>query len=232
MQRHTDRDYEHELEDLREKVLFMGAQVEELLSVAIEAFRSRDVLLAQSALKRDEEIDRLEITIDELSLRILARRQPVASDLRFITSALKLTTDIERIGDLAVSICSRVIELGDSGVAPSAAVIIRMAEVTHGMVRDAFDAFVAGDAVKAEQVAARDGAVDALYAQLFPELVAQMVANPSQVECATRIQSIGKCIERIADHATNISEMVVFMVRGQDVRHTGVGRGPQQPPKA
>lgn len=227
MQRHTDKEYENALGHLRERVLYMGAQVENLLSMAMEAFLRRDPELAIKAMRGDEEIDRSEVEIDEMSLRILARRQPVASDLRFITTTLKLVTDLERIGDLGVNICERVIELSDQPHLPAHAQICRMADIAHGMLRDALDAFVTNDVLKAEQVKERDEIVDAGYTALFPELLAHMTADLNNVERATRLQSIGKYVERIADHATNIAEMVVFMVRGQDVRHhlgaTGTG---------
>jgi len=220
MLKHTDKDYEAELATLRERVLFMGAQVEQLFHTSIDALQRMNAVAAHKAIAADNEIDDLEIEIDELSLRVLARRQPVASDLRFITTTFKLVTDLERAGDLAVNIAERVVELCNN---PRPLTISRnighMAEVAHGMLRDALDAFVTGDVLKAEQVTERDAAVDSLYAQLFPELVAQMVADPRNVDPATRLQSIGKCVERIADHATNIAEMVIFMVRGQDVRH-------------
>jgi phosphate transport system protein len=199
----------------------MGARVEEMLSLAMRSYVERSVELARDTVELDRHIDQLELDIDELALQILARRQPVASDLRFITTTLKLVTDLERIGDLGVNICERVIELGDGRTENSYDQIARMADAAQGMVHDALDAFVAGDAVKAEQVIERDKTVDAFYAQLFPELLPRMMSDPGVVLESTRLLSIGKCLERLADHATNIAEMVVFMVKGQDVRHSG-----------
>jgi phosphate transport system protein len=219
--RHTDREYEGELENLREKVLLMGARVEEMISQAIRAFMDKNADGARKAIDGDRQIDQLEIEIDEACLQILARRQPVASDLRFITTTLKLVTDLERIGDLGVNICERVVELEQEPAIGQNNPIPRISEVALGMVHDALDAFVAGDAKKAEQVMERDKVVDAYYAQLFPELVAHMMADPRVVYRSTRLLSIGKYLERIADHATNIAEMVVFMVKGEDVRHLG-----------
>jgi phosphate transport system protein len=219
--RHTDREYENELGRLREQVLFMGARVEEMIETAMRAFAERNTELAKQTINDDRQIDQLELDIDELCLKILARRQPVASDLRFITTTLKLVTDLERIGDLGVNICERVVELGEEPSLPMNASVIRIADAAVGMLHDALDAFVAGDAVKAEQVMDRDKTVDAYYAQLFPELVAHMMADPRVVYRATRLQSIGKYLERIADHSTNLAEMVVFMVKGEDVRHAG-----------
>jgi len=220
--RHTDREYEGELNSLREQILFMGARVEEMIGCAMRSYAERDSELAKRTIILDRQIDKLELEIDEQCLRVLARRQPVASDLRFITTALKLVTDLERIGDLGVNICERVLELNERPPINVNVSLTRIAEVAHGMLRDALDAYVAGDATKAEQVVERDSIVDAHYAQLFPELVAHMMSDPQSVYRATRLQSIGKYLERIADHATNLAEMVVFMVKGEDVRHAFV----------
>ncbi len=219
--RHTDREYENELAQVRERVLLMGARVEEMMTASRRAFAERDAQLANLTIRNDHQIDTLEIEIDELCLQVLARRQPVASDLRFITATLKLVTDLERIGDLCVNMCERVAELAEDPTYPTQGPLPRIGETAQAMLHDALDAFVAGDATKAEQVVERDNVVDAYYAQLFPELVAHMMSDPTVVFRSTRMLSIGKYIERIADHATNIGELVVFMVRGLDVRHTG-----------
>jgi len=219
--RHTDREYENELSHVRERVLLMGARVEEMMTASRKAFSERDAELAKLTIHGDHQIDTLEIEIDEACLQVLARRQPVASDLRFITATLKLVTDLERIGDLCVNICERVVELAEDQTYPTQGPMPRIAEAAQGMLHDVLDAFVAGDATKAEQVIERDNVVDAYYAPLFPELVAHMMSDPTVVFRSTRMLSIGKYIERIADHATNIGELVVFMVRGLDVRHTG-----------
>lgn len=228
--RHIDREFERELETLREQVLLMGARVEEMLVHAMRSFADRDPELARNTIESDRQIDQLELAIDELCLQILARRQPVASDLRFVTTALKLVTDLERIADLCVNICERVIELAADFQLQSNNPISKIAEIAQGMLHDALDAFVAGDAIKASQVVERDDVVDAHYAQLFPELVGAMMSDPGTVVRSTRLLSLGKYLERIADHATNIAEMVVFMVRGQDVRHTHPSAPP--PPKS
>lgn len=217
---HIDKEFESELAQLRERILLMGARVEEMLDQAHRAFVEQNTRLARETIEVDREVDRLELEIDEACLQILARRQPVASDLRFITTTLKLVTDLERIGDLCVNMCERVIELG-TDQPPQSSPIPRIAEAAQRMLHDALDAFVAGDASKAEDVLGRDKIVDAYYAQLFPELVARMMADPHVVFRSTRLLSIGKYLERLADHATNIAEMVVFMVKGQDVRHGG-----------
>jgi phosphate transport system protein len=217
--RHTDREYEGELESLREQVLLMGARVEEMMTLALRAFGEQNVRLARTTIAHDRLVDAAEMQIDELCLRVLALRQPVASDLRFITTTLKLVTDLERNADLCVNLCERVGEFGDE---PSFAVdgtITQVGALAQSMVHDALDAFVGGDALKAEQVMDRDETVDRLHAEIIPELVSLMTTNPAAVPRSIRLISIAKYLERIADHATNIAEMVVFMVRGQDVRH-------------
>lgn len=226
---HTDREYEGELRRLRERLLLMGAKVEEMIESSIRALVSRDSPLAQEMIARDKQINRLEIEIDDACLRILARRQPVASDLRFITIALKLVTDLERIGDLGVNICERVLELNEEPPLKPYLDLPRMAEVAQGMVRDALDAFVAGDAARAEQVIARDSALDSYYADIFRVLLTYMMEDPRNIYRATRVQSIAKYLERVGDHATNLAEMVVFMVGGKDIRHTGSGKGQSGP---
>lgn len=217
--RHTDREYEAELTKLRDDVLLMGAKVEEMLTHAMQAFVDRDADLARRTMAIDLDVDQLELNVDERALRILARRQPVASDLRFITTTMKLVTDLERIGDLNVNICERSMELAEEPPLAAVATVSRMSDAVSGMLHDALDAFVEGDVAKAEAVIERDSVVDSIYAQLFPEMVQVMVSDPSSVFRATRLQSVGKYLERIADHSTNVAEMVVFMVRGKDVRH-------------
>ena len=219
--RHTDKEYESELADLREQLLLMGAKVEKAVERAIWSFEEGDVQLARRVIRGDSEIDRLETAVDGMALRILAKRQPVASDLRFIATALKVVTDLERIGDLGVNIAERVVELTQSPPQRERRAILSITDVALGMLHDALDAFVAKDATKAEEVLARDSMVDTAYAQLFRTLLAQIVAEPGSAARCTRLQSIAKCLERVADHSTNLAEMVVFMVRGDDVRHTG-----------
>lgn len=220
---HLDREYEGELRKLREDLLLMGAKVEDMLTSSMRALARRDTKLAEKTMAVDREINRLEMEIDEACLRVLARRQPVASDLRFITMALKLVTDLERMGDLGVNICERVIELNEEEPLKPYVEVVNMAEAAQGMLRDALDAFVEGDIERAHSVIDRDSVVDAYYKSIFRELLTYMMENPRNIYRATRVQSIAKYIERMADHATNLAEMVVFMVRGKDIRHAGRG---------
>ena len=222
IKKHTDREYEQELGHLREQVLLMGAKCEEMIKSSTQALDDRNSELARRMIEYDHQINRLEVEIDDACLRILARRQPVASDLRFLTIALKLVTDLERIGDLGVNICERVIELNEEPpLKPHHAGLKAMSEKAQAMVRDALDAFVRFDAERAQQVLERDLDVDGLYMQIFRELLTYMMEDPRNIYRATRIQSIAKYLERIGDHATNLAEMVVFMVKGKDIRHLG-----------
>jgi phosphate transport system protein len=219
--KHTDREYESELSKLREQLLLMGAEVEEMIGMSLRALVERDTAKARHVIELDHDVNRLEVEIDELCLRILAKRQPVASDLRFITIALKLVTDLERVGDLGVNISERVIELNLEPPLKPYAGLPLMAEAVQGMVREALDAFVAADAERARGVVDRDRIVDATYGQTFRALLTYMMEDPRNISRAMRLQSIAKYIERIGDHATNLAEMVVFMVKGKDIRHTG-----------
>lgn len=217
--RHTNQEYEAELARLREQILLMGAKVEKQVKSAVDALVTRDSILARKIIASDREINRLELQVDGLCLQILARRQPVASDLRFITIAMKLVTDLERIGDLGVNIAERVLELNEEPPLKPYVDLPHMADVAIGMVHDALDAFVAGDDRQAEDVIGRDNTVDAYYAQIFRELLTYMMEDPKNIHRATRLQSIAKYLERIGDHATNLAEMIIFNVKGTDVRH-------------
>ncbi len=221
MRLHTDREYERELSALREQLLVMGAKVEDMLARSMQALVGKDTALAHRQIERDREIDALEVAIDEHCLHILAKRQPVASDLRFITMALKIVTDLERIGDLGVNICERAIELCAEPPLKPYIDLPRMAEAVEAMVRDALDAFVVMDAERAKQVIDRDHMVDAYYGQVFRELLTYMMADAGAINRAIKLQAIAKYLERAGDHATNLAEMVIFMARGKDIRHQG-----------
>jgi phosphate transport system protein len=219
--KHTDQEYEGELRTLRDQLLLMGTKVEQIIAGSVKALVDRDSELAGRLVQSDTEIDRLEVETDDLCLRILARRQPVASDLRFITIAMKMVTDLERMGDLGVSICERVIELNTEPPLRPYLDLPRMAEAVQVMVHEALDAFVKRDADQAEQVLKLDQTVDVYYGQIFRELLTWMMEDGRNIYRATRVQSIAKYLERVGDHATNLAEMVVFMVKGQDIRHLG-----------
>jgi phosphate transport system protein len=211
---HTDREYEAELRRLREQILLMGAQVEESIADSIKALVERDTDRARRTIEADQQINRLEVETDELCLRVLAKRQPVASDLRFITIAMKMVTDLERIGDMAVNTCERVIDLNAEPPLKPYVDLPKMAELVQGMVRDALDAFVNRDADRALRVIERDGNVDAYYQQIFRELLTYMMEDPRNITFCTHLLFCAKNIERIGDHATNIAETLHYLITG------------------
>lgn len=211
--------FEKELGELKERILKMGAMVETAIRDAVASLVDRDSELAKKIIDSDHKINALDVEIDEESIRLLAIRQPRAGDLRFITTAMKITTDLERMGDLAQDIAERAIELNQEPILKPYIDIPRMTETARGMVRDALDALVKGDAKLAMDVIKRDDEVDLLNVQVFNELLFFMIQDPSTVSRATRITYISKYIERIADHATNIAEMVIYNIEGKMIRH-------------
>jgi phosphate transport system protein len=219
---HTSKTYEMELSDLKDRILHLGGTVEEMIASAMKALVDRDSILAHKVMKSDPIVDAAEMEIDHLCLNLLALRQPAGSDLRFITTALKIVTDLERIGDLAVNIAERALELNEEPPLKPYIDIPRMASSVRSMVRRALDAFVAKDVKNARAVLLADDAVDELNVQLFRELLTYMLEEPKNVSRALRITFIAKYLERIGDHATNIAQMAIFMCEGRDVRHPGV----------
>lgn len=214
-----ERKFQEELDDLKQQLLSMGAKVEKNIADAISALINRDRNLAQDVLTRDPEIDSMEVHIDEECFSVLALRQPVARDLRFITTALKIVKDMERIGDMAVDIAERALEImKEPPIKPYVDLPI-MAESAQNMLRRALEAFINRDVVLARQVCADDDQVDDLHDRIFDELTQIMVRNPNTVEQASYLIHVIKYIERIGDHSANVAEMVVFMVEGQDIRH-------------
>lgn len=212
--------FEDELRNLKEKILRMGSLVETAIRDSVGSLINRDSELAREVIRKDPQINALDVEIDEECIRLLALRQPKAGDLRFITTAMKITTDLERMGDLAESICERAIELNEEPVLKPYIDMPRMAEISQGMLRDALNALVKGDTTLAMDVIKRDDEVDCLNLQIFNELLFYMIQDPRNASRATRITYISKYIERIADHATNIAEMVIYMVEGRIIRHT------------
>ena len=216
MQRHFDE----ELSDLKQKILHMGALVEDQVERAKKALIERNEVLAKQVIEDDRRVNTLDVEVDEFCLRLLALYQPAARDLRFITTAMKISTELERISDLAENICERAIELTEEPQLKPYIDIPIMAERATRMVGEALDAFVRGDSVLARQVSAEDDAVDELTEQLFRELLSFMMENPQTITRAIRLSFVSKYLERIADHATNVAELVVYMVEGKIIRHT------------
>ncbi|HCC69475.1 MAG TPA: phosphate transport system regulatory protein PhoU [Nitrospiraceae bacterium] len=214
--------FDRELGELKERILRMGAMVEATIRDAVTSLVERDSELARKVIENDPKINALDVEIDEECIRLLAIRQPRAGDLRFITTAMKITTDLERMGDLAEDISERAIELNEEPLLKPYIDIPRMAEISMGMLRDALDALVKGDTKLAMDVIKRDDDVDKLHVQVFNELLFFMIQDPNTVSRATRITYVSKYLERIGDHATNIAEMVIYMVEGKIIRHTGL----------
>jgi phosphate transport system protein len=211
----TDRD----LDDIRTLFLQMCVRAESMVRRAVRSVLTRDAELGRSVVETDAELDRLEVEVDRACLRFLALRQPVGRDLRFVTTVMKMVTDLERIGDLAVNIAKRGLELtSGSGLQPSTE-IVRMGDVAADMLREAADAFVSDDARIASALRERDGEVDQLNREGVSRWLEAMTAHPSQAERALALTSISRYLERIADHTVNLGEMIVFLVEGRDVRH-------------
>jgi phosphate transport system protein len=219
---HISRRYDQDLEQLRERILAMGGNLVGMIKETMRALIERDSGAARRMIEYDHEINRQEVMIDELSLNIIALRQPAASDLRFITLALKVSTDLERIGDLCVNIAERTLELNEEPQLKPYIDLPKMAEAAEGMIVDALEAFLRGDAELAAAVTQRDDYIDQLNSQIFRELLTFMMEDPKTITRATRLMFIGKYLERMGDHATNIAEMVIFMVKGKDIRHMGI----------
>jgi phosphate transport system protein len=219
---HTDKKYEEELKKLREEILYMGGLVEDQIQKAVKSLVDRDSELAKVIIERDHEVNRLDVEIDELCIKLLALHQPAGRDLRFITTGLKITTDLERIGDMAVNICERALELNQEAQLKPYIDVPRMARISQRMIRESLDAFVREDTELALKVCKDDDEVDQLNAQIFRETLTFMLENAQTISRATKISSVSKYLERIADHATNIAEMVIFMVKGKSIRHMKV----------
>ncbi len=197
----------------------MAGLAERAIRNAIEALVRRDSNLAQKTIAQDEKINQLEIGIDELCLKLLALHQPLAADLRFITSAMRINTELERFGDQAVNIAERVISLNQEPQLKPYIDIPEMAQITQGMLRDVLNAFVNGDAPLARSVCERDDRVDGLNNQVFRELLIYMMADSKTITRGVQLLIVSRCLERIADHATNIAEGVIFMAQAKVIKH-------------
>jgi phosphate transport system protein len=216
MQRH----FHEELDGLKQTLLAMGALVEDQIRRVMRALVERDSDLAQNVIDRDREVNAYDVEVDEKCVELLALHQPTAGDLRFITTAMKIVTDLERIGDQAVNIAQRAIELNQEPQLKPYIDLPRMAEKAQRMVKEALDAFVARDTELARQVCAKDEEVDGIKEQVFRELLTYMMSDPKTIPRAIRLMLVSRFLERVADHATNIAEMVVYMVESKMVRHT------------
>jgi phosphate transport system protein len=222
MNRHTSTGFDLELKMLRDRLLAMGGRAEKRIFEALRAFETRDDDAAERVILGDDEIDRDEIEIDELAQTIIATRQPVASDLRFITMSMKLVTDLERIGDLASNIAKRAKELNRLPSLAPAVEFGPLGERVQASLRHALDSFVRRDAEKAASVIDGDVEIDRENASLFTALIGRVADEPATANRIIPLTSVARSLERIGDHAKNIAEEVVYMVRGRDVRHRSV----------
>lgn len=211
--------FDEELMHLKQMVLKMGAMVESSIKDSVRSLVERDDELAKDVIERDHQINALDVQIDEECIRLIALMQPMAGDLRFITTAMKITTDLERMGDYSVNIAERALELNREPILKPYIDIPRMSQIAQGMTRDALDAFVRRDKKLAMDVIMRDDEVDDLKYGIFEELISYMVRDPGTVSRAMKISFVAQYLERIGDHATNIAEMVIYLVAGKIIRH-------------
>ncbi|MGK2856626.1 MAG: phosphate signaling complex protein PhoU [Thermoanaerobaculia bacterium] len=215
MKRHFDQDFDQ----LRELMLRMGAMAEDAIAQSIRSLVERDSTIAERVIALDDEIDKLELEADQLTMELIAKMQPAASDLRMVVTAMRITPELERIADLAQDVCERAIELNREAPLKPLIVIPRLAQIAQEMVRQAIDAFVRQDADLAREVIMRDDYVDELNEHSFRELLTYMLEDSRNISRAIRLTFCGKYFERIADSATNIAEMVVYLVDGRIVKH-------------
>ncbi len=214
-----DKHFNHELEELKKQLLKMVGLVEESISRSVKALKESNADVSKDVIMSDEIINMLEIQIEEFCLKLLALHQPTAVDLRFITSVLKMNNDLERIGDLAVNISERTLELIRQPLLKPLIDIPRMAELVQKMVRDSIDALVKRDSNLARNVCVKDDEVDDLNDQIFRELLTYMIQDPRAITSVVGLIFVGKYLERISDHATNIAEDVIYYIKGETIKH-------------
>jgi phosphate transport system protein len=214
---------ENQLAELKQMLITMGGLADEAVRRAISAIFNRDTNVAHTAKETDKEIDGLQLDIDEKAIELL-RSAGSPKDLRFITVAMKIARDLERVGDEATTISRRAFELSQDTNASPASNVVRRAEIELGMLGDALKAFVTGDSARAREVIPRDKEVDALNKQLHSDLTKQIMADPATTPRCLNFMVISKSLERIGDHAKNIAEDVVYLYEGRDIRYTGPGK--------
>ena len=216
---HTSKQYEQQLRTVKEKLLLMSHRAEMAIADATRALVERRPSLAEHVINDDDELDRLELEVDDMCFEILAREQPVASDLRFIATAIKIVGDIERIGDNGVNIARRALEIMTEPELDPIIDVPVMARAAQRILKESLDAFVNEDVELAERAIESDSYINDVSEQMFRELLTYMLEDPSTVSRALRLMFVARNLERVGDHAANIAEMVVFLVRGEDIRH-------------
>jgi phosphate transport system protein len=218
--------FDEELNALKERVLRLGCMVEVAIRDSVQSLIKKDFGLAKEVIKRDHQINALDVAIDEECVRLIALRQPMARDLRLITTAMKITTDLERMGDLAVNIAERAIELSEEPELKPYVNIPKIAKIAQEMVRSALDAFVQGCSRLPYEVIKKDDEVDELTVKNFHELLSLIIQNPKIIPLAVKRTYVAKYLERIADHATNIAEMIIYLCKGKIIRHVSTTEEP------
>ncbi|MEI7904525.1 MAG: phosphate signaling complex protein PhoU [Candidatus Firestonebacteria bacterium] len=211
--------FEEELKELKDKLLYMGSIVESMIQYAIKTLVERKDEYSKEVINHENEVNKLQVVIDEMCLKLIALQQPTASDLRFITSAMKINSDLERIGDQAVNIMENSLDLMKQPPLKPLIDLPKMADIVKGMVKDSLDAFVKRDAELAQKVLETDDQVDDYKDQIFRELLTYMVQDSKNISRALDLILVSRNLERMGDHATNIAEDVIFMVLGKDIRH-------------
>jgi phosphate transport system protein len=214
-----ERLFDEELKNLKEKLLRMAGLVEESVELAVEAIKDRKDELSQGVLKNEEQINLLDVEVDETCLRLMALRQPMAGDLRFITSAMKIDSELERMGDLAVNVSEQAFILNKLPPLKPLLDIPRMARLAQAMIRDSINAFINRDEALARSVCERDDEVDALDEQIFRELLTYMMEDAANISRAVALILVSRNLERMADHATNIGEDVIYLAKGKTIKH-------------
>jgi phosphate transport system protein len=214
------RHFDEELAELKATLVRMASLAEDQIDQALSALTNRNSDQARQVIARDHKVNALDVEIDEECLRLLALHQPAARDLRLVTTAMKISTELERISDLAENVCERTIELNEEPQLKPYIDIPRMGNLARTMVKESIDAFVKDDSALARKVLANDDLVDDLMEQIFRELLSYMIEDPHTITRAIRLSFVAKYLERIADHATNIAELVVYLVEGKIIRHT------------
>ncbi|MHB1285748.1 MAG: phosphate signaling complex protein PhoU [Leptospirales bacterium] len=213
------RHFDVELEQLKERVTAMGNMVEAQLEGAMQSLLSRDVEKANDIISKDHQVNAMEVGIDEDCIRMIALHQPEARDLRFIITAMKIITDLERMSDLAANICERVVELKDEPPVPIPPAISAMAEISREMLRAALDAFVSKNTAEALRVCREDERVNVIYRELVRSIVQDLSRDPERISPVIRLLFVSRSLERFADHATNVAEIIVYLVEGKVIRH-------------
>jgi phosphate transport system protein len=217
--KHTSREYERELLEIKEGLLYLGSLTEKAVEKSATALMERDSDMARQVIAQDCHIDQVDQEIEEKCIRLLALRQPAARDLRFITTAIKINGHLERIGDMAVKICEKILLLNEEPQLKPYIDLPRMADISRAMIRESMDALVREDVGLANKVREDDDTVDNLNEQIFRELLTFMIADPRTIHRALLIMQISKTMERVSDHAKGMADMIVYMVTGKSVRH-------------